>query len=162
MKTKIPTAAEVAAKRNAVNEEKAKAAFEQRKSEIMEFIHDKALVTIFTSALNVEAMDALLPTTHYNKELKMHGNKYLDLLTKVVNNQYLGLYKDNPEFTQNMTDQMEQVISKLSSIQFADYPLLNIMLDAFITDKDFWKDNLLIQFNRLDADLIEEAKTLDA
>jgi hypothetical protein len=155
---KIRTAAQVALNREKINAEKATAAFEERKAKLMEFIHDKALITIFTSALNVEAMDALLPTTHYNKVLKMHGNKYLAEITKVVNTQYLGLYNDNPEFTQNMTDQMEQVISKLSSIQFADYPLLNKVLDEFITDKEYWKDNLLIQFNRLDADLIEEAK----
>lgn len=150
-KRKIPTAAEVAERRAQFNREK----IEAERQKLMNFLQEKSLKMIFHSALALEAHDCLKPTTHYNKTMKLYGNKFVKELEKSAEDNLLKIYsdKENEEFTANMMSQIEQVIEKMCYVQFADYPLLNKLLDAFLEDKEFWKENIIAQFNRLDADV---------
>lgn len=121
-------------------------------ADVKMFLYDKCLKMYFHSALAVEAHDYLLPTKAYSKEFKRDGNRFLVQLERVANKNFELLYKEDPEFTTNMFAKIEQVIELLVAIEFGDYPVLLELLKEFHKDKEYWKDNIVCMFNRLDVD----------
>jgi hypothetical protein len=155
---KIPTAAEVAARRANINEQKAEEKvleqmrIETAKQELLNVLFDRSLCFGVVSALAVEYHDDILPTTHYSKQYKMHGNKAIEHNLKVTETLYADMYKQDALYTHNFTQVFDRVIKKLAQVNFVDWPLIEEMLDQFIADKVYWRSNIVATFNRLDVD----------
>lgn len=144
---KIPKHTEIIAKR----ERQEKRREEQERERMMNVLYDKSLKMIFHSALALEAHDALVPTVNYKHEFKRDGDRFQKHLIRVTEQNFNKVYRQDPEFTTNMFQQVEGVIEKLCLLTFNDYPLLNKVLEEFHKDKENYRDNLQLEFNRLDA-----------
>jgi len=144
MAKRIPTHFEVQAKRDAIDKEKR----EQARAKALDVIYDKSLKMFFHSALALEAHDNLIPTLTYRRQFKRDGERFVKELTRITESKYQDLVEQDAEFTYNMTEKVEGVVNKLSSLRIEDYPMLDKVLDAYLADKEFWKDNLIIEFKR--------------
>ncbi len=157
MKRKIPTHSELVKKRQAIEEEELATKIaedyekiEKRKEAVHEFLYDKVLKTMFFSAVATEAMDHLKPTTHYVRAMKRDGERFSAHLEKLFDNQYTELYKIAPTFSTNMLKCIEGVIEKLCLVQFSEYPVLNKVLEEFLIDKENYKKNIVIHFDKIE------------
>lgn len=151
-KKKIPTAEEIRVAASI----KAKQREEESREKLIHFLQDKSLKMYFHFSLGLESLDYLKVTEEYKKELKLHGNRFLAALEKNITPKIDALYENSPEFTQNMQTQMDELAGKWSAVLFGDYPVINKMADEFKKDPERWRDNVQMQFNRLDADLIPD------
>ena len=153
-KRKIPTHAEVQAKIKEREEQR----LAMEKEQMIKFLQQKTLKVLFTFQVGLEAMDFLVPTEFYQKgkDMKLHGNRFVKALEREVEGRVDGLYKHDPQFTTAMFSQVEQMMEKMAKVDFADFPMLNAMLDAFLEDKENWRQVLKVQMARLDSDLTQE------
>lgn len=137
-----------------------KKAFEEKaREDLINFLQDTSLQMLFHFYLGMEKLDLLKATNNYSKELKLHGNRFLKALEKDVATKIDKLYDNNPEFSTNMFQQLEYTAKKWSdSVLFADYPIINRMVDEFVKDPEHWRNNVVAQFNKMDSDIQNEVE----
>ena len=112
-------------------------------------IQKKILKVLFLGQLLLEANDDLADTPFFKQQLKHNCNKLNKSVEGIIKEQLTKVYKQDPTFSTNMFNNIDSFIERVSEMEVGDYPLVNKMLDEFIKDKEYWKDNLVMEFNKV-------------
>lgn len=145
---KIPTHQELKEQR----EQQEKEREERAKKHLIQFLQDNTLKAMFHLYLGLEYFENIKVTEDYNRNLKLHGNRFLKELEKTVTAKIDVLYPEEPEFTTNMMQQLDEIATEFSTgVLFADMPIIVKMIQEFKKDPENFRKNTVMKFNKLDA-----------
>ena len=51
----------------------------------------------------------------------------------------------------NLQTHIEQLITKLSKLSIEELPLVNKIIDEYMNDSDNWKENLILEFKKINS-----------
>lgn len=99
--------------------------------------------------LMLEAFDDLKDTKIFKHSLK-HKVKQAELELEKEIEKYVNKFAENDEeFFMNIQNHIDALVTKLSTLGVEEIPLVNKIIDEYLNDKDHWKDNLVLQFKKL-------------
>jgi len=115
--------------------------------------HEEAQVRILKvllyGQLLIEANDDLEETPFFKKTLKHTVNKATQEVEKQIKTQIERVYKADNEFCTNIFNQIDNAIGKIAEFGVDEMPMINKLLDEYKKDPKYWKDNLIVQFNKV-------------
>jgi hypothetical protein len=99
--------------------------------------------------LMLEALDEVKDLKIFKHSLK-YKVKQAEQELEIELEKYINLFaKNDEEFFMNIQNHIDALVSKLSSLGVEELPLVNKIIDEYLIDKDHWKENLVIQFNKI-------------
>jgi len=97
--------------------------------------------------LMLEALDDVKETKIFKHSLK-HKVKIAEKELE----KYINLFAKNDEqFYMNIQNHIDSLVTKLAGLGVEELPLVNKIIDEYLNDKDHWKDNLTLQFKKLNS-----------
>jgi hypothetical protein len=101
--------------------------------------------------LMLEALDDVKETKIFKHSLKNKVNIAEKELEKELE-KYINLFAKNDEqFYMNIQNHIDSLVTKLAGLGIEELPLVNKIIDEYLNDKDHWKDNLTLQFKKLNS-----------
>ncbi len=105
----------------------------------------------FYAQLLLESLDELEGTRIYRQSLKFKIKQAQQELEK-QNSKYIdAMFKNDEEFLTNLQTHTDKLLNKISRLGLSEIPLVNKILDEYQKDSDHWKENLTIQFTKLNT-----------
>lgn len=105
-----------------------------------------SLKVVLLSQLLVEAMDTIKGTELYKGKVKQHGNILLNVLNPMLKNQVTSIHNTNPGFTNNIFNNVDELVTKIAKFNVADITMLNQMADVYLKDPKLWQDYFELNF----------------
>lgn len=106
---------------------------------------------IVLKILLMEVMESLKETNLYQKEIKMHGNKFYDALTNgIIDDRYFQIYEADKEALQSFEKGVNLLASVLCNANSDIWGIIAVTADLAIKDKDFVLDRLNIVYDGSD------------
>lgn len=99
--------------------------------------------------LMLEAMDDVKELPIFKQSLKFKVNQAEKELEKQLAVYINRFAKNDEEFYMNIQNHIDALITTISSLGLEELPLVNKIIDEYIKDKDHWKENLTVEFNKL-------------
>ena len=116
---------------------------------------DKTYISVvkasFYAQLLLEALDDLEQTPIFRQSLKFKV-KQAQLELEKQNSRFIEtMFKNDEEFLSNLQKHTDELINRLSKLGIDELPLVNKILEEYEKDSDHWKENLTIQFTKLNT-----------
>ena len=106
---------------------------------------------IIYGQLMLEAMDEVKDLPIFRHSLKRKINQAELELEKELGKYMTNLSQNNEEFYLNLQTHIEQLITKLSKLSIEELPLVNKIIDEYMNDSDNWKENLILEFKKINS-----------
>lgn len=116
-----------------------------------EEIYQRIVKATFYSQLLLEALDELEVTPVFRQSLKFkvkQAQKELEIQTSKLLD---AMYGNDEEFLVNLQEHTDGLITRLSKLGLDELPLVNKVIDEYLKDSDHWKENLTLQFTKLNS-----------
>lgn len=110
----------------------------------------KILKVLFYGQLLLEANDDLENTPFFKQKLKYSVKNASVEVEKQIKIQLEKVFGQSNEMTINMFQQIDGFIERVSGLGLDELPLVNGMLDRYIEDPKYWKDKMVVEFNRIE------------
>lgn len=111
----------------------------------------KILKVLFLGQLLMEANDDLEKTPYYKQKLKNVVKRANDEIEKQIKIQLEKVFSQDNQMCINLFNHVDDFITKTSGLGLDELPLVNKMLDEYLADPEHWKDNLTIEFNKIEG-----------
>ena len=105
----------------------------------------------FYAQLLLESLDEVSTTSVFKHALKYKVKQAEQELEKATNKLLDTMYGNDQEFLVNLQKHTDELITRLSELGIDELPLVNKILDEYQKDADHWKENLTIQFTKLNT-----------
>tara|TARA_R110002050_G_scaffold150400_7_gene277133 strand:- start:3935 stop:4297 length:363 start_codon:yes stop_codon:yes gene_type:complete len=105
----------------------------------------------FYAQLLLESLDDVSELPIFKHSLKFKVKQAEKELEKATSRLLDTMYGNDEEFFVNLQKHTDSLISKLSKMGLDELPLANHCLDEYIKDSDKWKENIIIQFTKLNG-----------
>jgi hypothetical protein len=109
----------------------------------------KYLKVLFLGQLLVEALDDIEQTPLYKQRLKYLAKNTSNELLKILNVELPKVMSQDQEFATNMFQQIDYLITKLATLSMEELPMVNKLVDEFKEDPKYWKEKLILEFNKV-------------
>ena len=106
---------------------------------------------IIYGQLMLEAMDEVKDLPIFRHSLKRKINQAEQELEKELGKFMMTLTKTDEEFYYNLQTHIEDLITKLSKLSIEELPLVNKIIDEYMNDSDNWKENLILEFKKINS-----------
>lgn len=111
----------------------------------------KILKVLFYGQLLLEANDDLEKTPFFKQKLKYSVKNASVEVEKQIKIQLEKVFGQSNEMTINMFQQIDSFIERVSGLGLDELPLVNGMLDKYIEDPKYWKEKMVVEFNRIEG-----------
>ncbi|MFD0763007.1 hypothetical protein ACFQZW_13025 [Lutibacter aestuarii] len=108
-----------------------------------------SLKVVLLAQLLVEAIDDVRATNLYNGKLKQHANTVCNILTPMLKKQVFEVYKEDPELTTNLFNEIDNLIQKLSKLNVVDLTIINQITQMYVQNPEKAQQQFPIQLNTL-------------
>jgi len=105
----------------------------------------------FYAQLLLESLDELEDTRVFRQSLKFKV-KQAQLELEKQNSRFIEtMFNNDEEFLTNLQTHTDEMLDKISRLGIDEIPLVNKILEEYEKDADHWKQNLTIQFQKLNS-----------
>lgn len=111
----------------------------------------KILKVLFLGQLLLEANDDLEKTPYFKHKLKNVVKRSSEEIERQIKLQLEKVFNHDNQMCVNLFNHVDEFISKASKLGLDELPLVNKMLDEYLSDPEGWKEKVVVEFNKIDA-----------